>query len=182
MNSDTKNTAVDGFVQIAYIVGDVEKAALAWATNHGAGPFYLKPYKTSGPVTYRGQPATLDHISAFGQYGKMMIELIQPLGDAPSVYRDHNGRGAEGLHHFARMCADLEQSVAAAEAMGYPMVCRTGTEKTPAVFVDARQQLGHMIELCQDSPQLRYLYDFVAEAARNWDGQHPVRQLTPPSK
>ena len=182
MNTDNNKTSTQGYVQVAYIVADVEKSALEWATQRGAGPFFLKPYKTEGEVTYQGQPATLDHISAFGQYGELMIELIQPLGDKPSVYRDHNGKGAEGLHHFAQMCTDLEASIAATAAMGYPLLSRTGTEKTPAAFVDARHELGHMIELCQASPSLHYLYQFVADAAQDWDGTNPVRQLLAGSK
>lgn len=177
MHTDNNKAAAKAYVQVAYIVADVEKSALMWATQRGAGPFFLKPYQTQGEVTYQGRPATLDHVSAYGQYGDLMIELIQPLGEGPSVYRDHNGKGAEGLHHFALMCDDLEASIAEHEVMGYPLLCRTGTEKTPAAFMDARDHLGHMIELCQASPSLHYLYQFVAEAARGWDGSHPVRDL-----
>jgi len=168
-----------GYVQVSYIVADVEAAAREWVELRGAGPFFLKPYKTQGEVSYRGEPATLDHVSAFGQFGSVMVELIQPLGDAPSVYRDIHGGGDQGLHHFAEICADIELAINAAESLGYPLVARSGTPQTPAVFVDARHELGHMIELCQESPQLRYLYQFVADAARNWDGTNPVRSLVP---
>lgn len=168
-----------GYVQAAYIVADVEQAALRWA-GLGAGPFFLKPYKTQGQPTYLGQPANLDHISAFGQYGALMIELIQPLGEGPTVYS--LPRGGEGLHHFAEICPDIEASIAAAEALGHPLLCRSGTVQTPAAFIDARADLGHLIELVQDSPQLRYLYDFVAKAAEGWDGTDPVRSLGAPAR
>ena len=166
-----------GYVQVAYIVKDVEASAYHWAMNRGAGPFYLKPYKTQGQATYRGEPANLDHISAFGQLGTLMIELIQPLGTGPSVYLDHSGPGDEGLHHVAEICDDIDAAITAAQALGYPLVCRSGTAQTPAAFVDARYSLGHMIELCQDSPTLRYLYQFIADAAVGWDGRDPVRLL-----
>ena len=168
-----------GYVQAAYIVADVEQAVMKWAAL-GAGPFFLKPYKTQGQPTYLGRPANLDHISAFGQYGALMIELIQPLGEGPTVY-SLPGDG-EGLHHFAEICPVLEASIAEAAAMGRPLVCRSGTAQTPSAFVDARTELGHLIELCQDSPQLRYLYDFVAKAAEAWDGADPVRHLGVPAK
>lgn len=163
-----------GYVQAAYIVADVEQAVMTWV-DRGAGPFFLKPYKTRGEPTYLGRPANLDHISAFGQYGALMIELIQPLGEGPTVYSLPGG--GEGLHHFAEICPDLDASITRAAALGRPLVCRGGTAQTPAAFVDARADLGHLIELCQDSPQLRYLYDFVAKAAQEWDGTDPVRRL-----
>ena len=179
--SETRTSAgaPPGYVQAAYIVADVEQAVRKWA-GRGAGPFYLKHYKTQGEPTYLGKPANLDHISAFGQYGALMIELIQPLGEGPSPYSLPGG--GEGLHHFAEICPDLEASIADAAAQGRPLLCRTGTAQTPAAFVDARGDLGHLIELCQDSPQLRYLYDFVAKAAEAWDGADPVRQLGAPAK
>jgi hypothetical protein len=176
---ETAESRPQGYVQAAYIVADVEQAARKWA-GLGAGPFFLKPYKTQGEPTYLGQPANLDHISAFGQYGALMIELIQPLGEGPTVYSLPGG--GEGLHHFAQICPDLEASIASAAALGRPLVCRSGTVQTPAAFVDARADLGHLIELCQESPQLRYLYDFVAKAAQAWDGADPVRRLGGPAK
>ena len=176
---ETSPSRPQGYVQAAYIVADVEQAVMKWA-GLGAGPFYLKTYKTQGAPTYLGRPANLDHISAFGQYGALMIELIQPLGEGPTPYSLPDG--GEGLHHFAEICPDLEASVRAAEALGRPLVCRGGTAQTPVAFVDARAELGHLIELCQDAPQLRFLYDFVAKAAAGWDGADPLRQLAAPAK
>lgn len=178
----TTNPFNRGYIQVAYIVSDIEKAVLRWAETRGAGPFFLKTYKTQGEPQYRGQPANLDHISAFGQYGDIMVELIQPLGGGPSVYLDHSGRGNEGLHHFAKSCADLEAAVAHAQSLGYELACRGGTPQTPVAFVDARHELGHMIELCQDAPSLRFLYDMVAKAAEGWDGTDPIRSLVPGKK
>ena len=171
----------EGYVQIAYVVPDGRQAALEWAAR-GAGPFFEKRYVTEGEVRYRNKPATLDHISFFGQYGAVMLELIEPVGTADSVYRDLNGPGDSGLHHFARICPDLEQAIVDAEAQGFPLACRAGTPQTPVAFVDARAQLGHMIELCQDGPSLRFLYQFVAEAARDWDGSEPLRMLAAPTR
>lgn len=170
----------DGYVQVAYIVADIEQAAMEWVEKRGAGPFFLKQYKTSIEVEYRGQRANLDHISAYGQYGTLMVELIQPQGDGPSVYLGDDNRIQEGLHHFAQICPDLDTALAAAERLGYPLACRSGTAQTPVAFVDARRQLGHFIELCQDTPSLRYLYRFVADAAREWDGNDPLRTLGGP--
>lgn len=165
------------YVQVAYVVPDVRAAALRWV-GRGAGPFYAKEYISDQEVTYRGKPATLDHISMFGHCGSMMIELIQPLGSLHSVYRDHNGSGDSGLHHFAIIASDLETAVAEAEAQGYEMVMRGGTPRTPVAFVDARKELGHMIEICQDGPSLRYLYKFIEDASKGWDGSDPIREMT----
>ena len=42
-------------------------------------------------------------------------------------------------------------------------------------FHDARDQLGHLLEVYEPSPGLLALYAMVAAAARGWQGNDPVR-------
>ena len=46
----------------------------------------------------------------------MQIELIQPLDDEPSGYRDFLAAGNSGAHHHAWFCDDYRAQVAAARA------------------------------------------------------------------
>ena len=43
-------------------------------------------------------------------------------------------------------------------------------------FHDSRADLGHLLEVYEPSPGLLALYATVAEAARSWDGDDPVRE------
>ena len=74
--------------QIAYAVPDAFEAAKKWVEDFGAGPFFISEHIPVTEVLYRGTPATFDHTSAYGQWGDIMVELVQDHGTGPSVVRD----------------------------------------------------------------------------------------------
>jgi hypothetical protein len=44
-------------------------------------------------------------------------------------------------------------------------------------FHDARPVLGHLLEVYEPAPGVLKLYRMVAEAARGWSGDDPVREF-----
>ena len=65
--------------QIAYAVPDAFEAAKRWAKDFGAGPFFISEHIPVTDVSYRGSPSSFDHTSAYGQWGDIMVELVQDL-------------------------------------------------------------------------------------------------------
>jgi hypothetical protein len=53
------------------------------------------------------------------------------------------------------------------------LYAETGTGVAFAMH-DARPELGHYIEIYEDSERLRGFYDMVRSAAANWDGSDPI--------
>ena len=165
-------------VQIAYAVNDLDAAARWWADVVGAGPFFVNEHIAVMNVRYRGQPASFDHSSAYGQWGSVMVELVKDhtVGDSP--VRDVVGVGGEGLHHLAFFTADLAAVSARLAALGWPEALYAETASGQAfMFHDATAQLGHMMELYEPTPALVGFYAAVADAARGWDGHDPVRSV-----
>jgi hypothetical protein len=164
-------------VQIAYAVGDAVAAAERWVHDFGAGPFFLRPHIELVDVMHRGRPATFDHTSAYGQWGSIMVELVQDHSDGQSVVHDVFADGRFGLHHLAYFVDDLESAVRMLGARGHDvaMTARTagGVE---FCFIDAVAEFGHMLELYQPTDRLRRFYSMVAEAALAWDGTGAIRQ------
>jgi hypothetical protein len=165
-------------VQIAYAVPDVEVFARRWAASTGAGPFFVRPRIPVTDVTYRGRPAQFDHTSAYGQWGDIMLELVQVHTPGPNVVTDVIGDSPTGLHHLAFWVDDLDAATESLADHGHPlaMTAHTGNG-TEFRFVDASRHLGHMIELYVGTEHVRRFYAMVAVAARDWDGTHPVRHL-----
>ena len=164
-------------VQIAYAVPDARAAALRWATEFGAGPFFLRSHISVSDVIYRGRPAPFDHSSAFGQWGDIMVELVQDHGTAPSVVRELYAAGESGLHHLAFVVNDLDVATTDLSILGYDLAMTACSSTTRFHFVDAVADLGHMIELYQRTDHLNQFYAMVRDAAVDWDGNDPVRQL-----
>ena len=163
-------------VQIAYVVNDVTEGARRWAEQFGAGPFFVRHHIPMHDSTHRGRPAPFDHSNACGQWGSIMVELIQDHGTGPSVVRDMYAPGEEGLHHVACFVDDLDAAVAGYVALGYE-VAGTGNAYglTEVCYIDTIAERGHLTELYVPTGRLREFYAMVAAAADGWDGTDPVR-------
>lgn len=168
--------------QIAYFVPDAAAAARAHSAMFGSGPYYVAEHIPLSLSRYRGQDAELDHTSAYGQWGEVMIEFVQQNNDGPSVFRDmYLAGGGQGFHHVALIVDNLPASMAAFEAAGHA----TGlyAEVSPGVgfaMMDCRETLGHFIELYEPTEALRMVYGLVRSAAQDWDGSDPIRSFAIP--
>lgn len=166
--------------QLAYKVNDLEAAAAAHHRRFGSGPFFVLRHVALASSEHRGIEQPFDHSSAYGQWGSMMVELVVQHNAEPSALHDMfpHGSGAEGLHHTALFVDDLHAEIARFKAAGVPLAQLSITETgTAFAFVDARAELGHMLELYEPTRQLRGFYNFVAEAALGWDGRDLIREL-----
>jgi catechol 2,3-dioxygenase-like lactoylglutathione lyase family enzyme len=176
---DAVLTALGSPVQIAYAVKDVRRSAQHWATVFGAGPFFVLDHIALSDVHYRGQPASFDHSSAYGQWGDVMVELICDHTIGPSPVADVVGADGVGLHHVAFMVEDLDVASAELSGRGWPEALRATTSTGLGfAFHDATETLGHMIEIYPRSPRLVSFYAMVRSAAQDWDGADPIRSIT----
>jgi hypothetical protein len=166
-------------VQIAYAVPDVEAAAHTWVRDFGAGPFFIRPHIALIDVIYRGRPGAFDHTSAYGQWGPLMVELVTDHGRHDSPIRDVYAPEETGLHHLAFIVDDLHETVKSLVAGGYEIALSARTAGgTDFHFLDTTATHGHMLELYERSVRLHDFYAMVADAARHWDGDEPVRMLS----
>ena len=163
--------------QVAYFVDDIRTQAEIMARAFGAGPFYLVENIELEWGEHRGQRCDFVHSSAYGQWGDVMMELVQQESDGPSPFRDLYAPGESGLHHVATMVDDLPTAYAHFDAAGIPLatrsMTRTGTEFS---FLDATRQLGHFIEVYERNEGLLGFYDFIRSAAKGWDGREALRE------
>jgi hypothetical protein len=166
-------------VQNAYVVNDAAAAAERMVELMGAGPFFVFEHIPLSECLYRGGNSVLDHTSAYGQCGNVMMELVQQNNDGPSAFRDLYAPGEEGLHHVAMFSEALDTELSRYADLGFPTATLATTETgTRFAYVDTSAALGHMVELYQDDPGIRDFYAMVAAAAENWDGTDPVRALS----
>lgn len=174
----TSGRALGAPVQIAYAVPDAVAAAQRWAADAGAGPFFVRPHIEVVDVVHRGVATTFDHTSAYGQWGAIMVELVQDHTDGPSVVHDVFAPGASGLHHLAFFVDDLEMTIRTLADDGHELAMSARTiGGLEFHFVDALATHGHFFELYRPTDRLRGFYDMVAASAVGWDGRDPVRML-----
>lgn len=86
--------------QIAYFVPDVRVAAARHAALFGSGPYFVAEHIPLRKALYRGREGRLDHSSAYGQWGELMVEFVQQNNPGPSAFHDMypEGSGRGGIH------------------------------------------------------------------------------------
>ncbi len=164
--------------QIAYFVPDIIAAAKAHMAQFGSGPYYVAEHIPLTSSFHRGVPAELDHSSAYGQWGDVMVEFVQQNNDGPSVFRDMYPDGGQGMHHVALIVDDIVSAMAQFEQAGHEKALYA--EVAPGVgfaMMDCVATLGHFVELYEPTPQLLAVYDLVRNAAADFDGTDPIRHF-----
>jgi len=155
--------------QVAYYVPDARKAAQEHAAAFGSGPYYVAEHIPMHLARHRGQPGTFDHTSAYGQWGDVMVEMVQVHSKEPSVFSDLYPNGGPGFHHVALIVDDLHTAMKEFENKGFEEGFY-GEVAPGAGFamMDATKQFGHFIELYEPTPPLLRVYHLVKNAAFNW--------------
>ena len=159
-------------VQVAYATDDVHAAALRWAAR-GIGPFFVIEHIALTDVEIDAQPSTFDHSSAYGQWGSVMVELVQQHHPGPDPVV-----GTSGIHHIASFVDDFDTASAALSADGFPRRLMATTSGGQAfAFHDARSTMGHLLEIYEQTERLAAFYAMVRDASINWTGDDPIRVL-----
>ena len=165
-------------VQIAWFVRDSQVAARQMTERFGAGPFFFVPRIELSSGEVRGRPQKFLHSSAYGQWGSLMMELVQQDEEGPSPFRMMYAPGEQGVHHMAMRVDSMEEAYAECDRLGLPIAARAVTlAGTEFAFIDTVSQMGHMLEIYEKSDQLLKFYEMVRHASVGWDGSDPVRSL-----
>ena len=149
-------------VQIAYAVSDIFRGVDKWIKDFGAGPFFIAEHIPIKNVIYRGHPSELDITVAYGQWGEIMIELVQDNGEGPSIIRDLYPPQKSGLHHLAYFVDDMDLVSAKLVEEGYVLAMSGQAGENRFQFFDAISEMGHFLEIYEPIESLKYLYERVS--------------------
>jgi Glyoxalase/Bleomycin resistance protein/Dioxygenase superfamily len=163
-------------VQTAYVVQDMRTAIDWWIKDGKTGPFFLLESFTGPEQRYRGQPTKADVAIAMGFAGHMMIELIQPKDNEPSVYREVVQQRGYGFHHIGVAVEDVEAERAAYFKRGYHVAFSTPVPSGGSVYYmgDGPNAPG-FVELIPASSGMDEIFTKYWRASVDWDGKDPIR-------
>ncbi|WP_068071683.1 VOC family protein [Novosphingobium lentum] len=167
--------------QVAYFCADVRKAALAHHAAFGSGPYFVADNIPLRSALHRGVERPLDHTSAYGQWGEVMIEFVQQNNPGPSAFHDlyPEGSGRWGLHHVALFVDDVDAECARLGALGFATALRAEmSDGFVFAFADTVSAYGHMTELYAPAPVLTGFYDMVAQAAKAYAGGDVITTIS----
>jgi len=161
------------FVQNCYVVADLDAACRRFHDLYGIGPFVGGSEGVLNEHFYRGEPAAPIRLrGVFVQSGDLNIELVELLSDAPSAFHDMFARGEEGFHHAAIFSDEYEKDRDSFVSAGMPVASEFTTPFGAKIcYLDARETLGHMIELYPESAIIRDMYQQTRTASQGWNGR-----------
>jgi methylmalonyl-CoA/ethylmalonyl-CoA epimerase len=135
--------------QIAFVVGDLERAVREFDEKLAAGPWRGWVFGPQGEGReYRGRPSDWTLRLALNDRSPQ-YELIEPL-DGPSIHADWLAERGEGFHHVGYLVPSLAQTTTEMEAAGHPVVARIHSFGTAgdgaAAYYDTVEALGFLVE------------------------------------
>lgn len=164
-------------VQIAYAVPDAQAAARRHSAIYGSGPYFYTNLIPLSFALWRGEETVFNHGGAFGQWGNIMVEFMEPhdLHDAHVMGLDSRPTSPV-LHHQAFSVEKAPELVAELGRQGCELALHAMLDSNIEAFmVDARSECGHFIELFEPSPLTVQFYDSVKGASVGWDGSDLIR-------
>lgn len=166
-----------GFMQMCWVVPDLEAAVQHWLRSAGVGPFFLFDRVQFDDPCYRGHRGPCPPISAaMAQAGDVQIELVCQHDDSPSIWRDVVPQGQSGLHHMALYCDDYEASYDA-YAKQHAVAFSGLMMGSRVCWMDTVDSLGFMVELIEANEIADGIFASFRAAAEQWDGDTPIRYL-----
>ena len=165
-----------GIIQTAFVVPDVGEAIAMWIRDLKAGPFFLIENWGGDHPVYRGQPSQAKMSIALGFAGHMQIELMQPMDQHPSVYKETIDRRGYGLHHFGLASDDIDADIQRLEQQGYVLAFRAGVPTGGDVaYMDGGPDKAGMIEFIEATQGMDEAFTAMWRASVGWDGSDPIR-------
>ncbi|MEV7084468.1 zinc-binding dehydrogenase [Streptomyces sp. NPDC093085] len=175
---DRRANMFGSIAQMGYVVRDIEASMRAFAAC-GIGPwFHLTGVRPAG-FTYRGAPSDLVMDVALANSGDVQIELITPVNDAPSMYRDFLDAGHEGVQHIAYWSENYQELYDRARAAGFTVgqEGRIGGADGRFAYLETEHHPGTVIEISDVGGTKKLVFDLIRTASANWDGSNPVQRV-----
>lgn len=166
------------YMQLCWVVPDLEAAIDHWVKTSGAGPFFVFEELHFDDGRYRGKPSDVQPCrAAIGQLGDMQIELVSPTDDGPGIWTDVVPRGQSGFHHTGLYCDDYDAERSAYLETGGELAFEGLMMGARTCYIDTTRTLGFMTELITANPVAEQVFGAIRAASEGWDGKDPVRTL-----
>ena len=170
--------ALGPIAQLGYVVDDISAAMEHWIQALDVGPFFFLPSPPLNDLVYRGEPTGATIAVAMTYSGDLQVELIQPLDDHPSPYRDFRAAFGSGLHHVAHFTNEYDEAMAAYRAQGRtPYFEGRGlTADQRFSYFDTSSHAGTVNEVVETSG-LGGFFQYMQAQSSGWDGKDPIRTI-----
>ena len=171
--------------QVAYIVDNIDGAIAHWKSL-GVPAFLVSRNATPlQNMYYRGQKSEAAPVNiAFGYFGDMQIELIEPLHDFPSIYTEARERNITGVHHYAVCVENFPECYNHALANGFEAIVDSGVDGLARMSYVENKSENLILELIEWNDLTRPYMDSIqalceVASKTGQDADLDISSLTP---
>lgn len=165
--------------QIAYIVPDIDAAMDTCNREHGVGPFLVA--RNQLPLSnafYRGEKAPPARVNiAFAYVGEMQLELIELIGDTPSLYKEAIDRNQTSVHHYAVCVPDFPGAYNWALDNGFDTVVDSGVDGLARMSYVENTDTGIILEIIQWNPLTKPYFEGLERMVKSADPNQTVHEF-----
>ncbi|GAB5453443.1 MAG: VOC family protein [Halioglobus sp.] len=165
--------------QVAYIVRDIDAAIQFWQETFDVGPFLVA--RNELPLSnayYRGQKAEKARVNiAFAYVGDMQLELIELIGDTPSLYKEALDREHSGVHHYAVFVDDFPRAYNWALDNGFDAVVDAGVDGLARMSYIENPDTGLILEVIEYNGLTRPYFDVIERRVSDVAPGQPVQEF-----
>jgi Glyoxalase/Bleomycin resistance protein/Dioxygenase superfamily len=178
MREDTMLQPQHSVIELCHVVTDMDAAIRYWTSVIGAGPFFVGDMELKEKQFYRGKPCEQSIQVAFGFSGGLLIELVRPIRDIPSAFREVLDQRGPGYHHVM-LRVGYDEGFELLSKQGYDVALQsTLPSGERCALFDARRDSGGYIEIMDISPFITRQLENMQRAHREWDGRsEPIRSM-----
>lgn len=137
--------------QIGILTKDIEKSKAAWEKFFRIPKQPISQSEGYGKThaLYHGEPLNGLIYQVCFDLGNIQLELIQPIGDTPSYWKECLDRDGEGIHHFSFAVKDMEGNIKDLEELGMTLTQKGEFTGGRYAYLDARNSLSIILELLE---------------------------------
>ena len=171
-------TPIGTIMQLGYVVDNLEQAVEQWHARTGVGPFYMMDAIGMDNYRYRGVSMPVEMRLAFGYWGSVQVEFIQPIGDGETFYHHALRDGANQLNHYATIVDNIETLLderALHDKVIHEAVMPSGLR---FVYLEHYFPGGQHLELIEAQPSTVQAFGAMQAIAANWNGERPLRPMS----
>lgn len=157
------------------VSGDISDIANAYAEKLGVGPFFVVRNATFREFIHKGEPQDPLIQTAIAYWGDVQIELSQCINDAKTHHRlGHQ----QGLHHVCVQVDSLDETIERFNLQDRIMQTIVSSGGQRNIYIEDYIPGGYHLEIAEYNERTFNSFERMKEAACNWDGTRPVREIT----
>lgn len=168
-------SATFGPVQVLKYAVHELKPWLEEMVGLGIGPWWISVDQAPDTFVYKGKQSDTRFTWGLTWSGDVMHEVIQPLDDLPSPYRDFLDDGREGLHHGAFYPRDYEGAIEELRRTGKKPILTGHSGDAKFVYFEGIGSPPQPIELQFLPEEIKVKHKALKRISDNWDGSEPFR-------